>query len=458
MRSSKNKQDYSVQSGLKEIALLRKHFNIKGQGDDVKVSGEITPSSIKDFYREYFASVRPTKLAEDKILPRPNKSKLRAWYVGQPDVNLLLNLVVRHSLYVDQIVIVDPFITLPHNDVLQRPQVWAESIINRALCLCALEEWIRHELVLIIPNVFYYRPELDQIIRQFPEVFYPQQTNDQKQEFERHRIIRFLLSEPPDLRVSALELLANMGRKFKEGEEEELLQQAEDYESKYPIRFRLSESYYKKHFKGEETTSQVLDFTLSVPLLLAPFIAEEIGSFLVFEHRLLYDLIEASQPSGKAKSDKLQQLAIAFQELDFPFLHNVSLRQAMAIRRKGYLHSFRLYLRDLWSAISGVEENENLDDRIFEFTDRLKAEYEKLEREWKEIRKELKVKAVTSGVTVGLSAGSAIALGNFSLTIGVVAGAIPGFMKEQLDGYSGSREKMRELYKTPLAVFLVLKQ
>jgi hypothetical protein len=458
MRSQKNERSYFVQSGLKEIALLRKHFNVKGQGDNVRITGKVTPSSIKGFFREYFATVRPPKLTDDKILPRPEKAKLRALYIGQPDVNLLLNLVVRHCLYIDQIVIVDPFITLLHDDVLQRPEIWVEPIINRALCLCALEEWVNQELILIIPSVFYYRPERNQLIEQFPEAFYPYQTEDQRHEFEHHLIIRLLVSEPPDLRTSTIELLSSMGKDFTEDEKELLLQQASDYESKYPIRFRLSSDYYQKHFKGEETTSQVLDFTLSVPLLLAPIIAEEIGAFLVFERRLLHDLISNNQSSHNARSHTLQQLAIAFQELDLLFLHNVSLKQALSIRRKGYLRSFRVYLRDLWSAISEAEVNDNLDDNIFEFTERLRAEYETLEKEWRDIRKELKVKAITSGITVGLSAGSAIAIGNISLTMGVIAGAIPGLIKEQVAGYTGSAEKMRKIYKTPLSVFLLLQE
>jgi hypothetical protein len=366
----KSRQDYFVRSGLKEISLLRKQFNIRGQGDDVRVAREVSPGSIKDFYREYFASVRPPSLGDDKILPRPDGSKLRAWYVGQPDVNVLLNLVVRHCLYVDQIVLVDPFIILPHDDVLERPQVWAQTVINRALCLCALENWIEQELILVIPSVFHYYPELRQLISENPYAFYPRHTDEQRQGSEHYFIARLLVNEPPDTRGALLDLIESMGRVFAEGERDELLSEAKQYEAKNPIRFRLSSSYYERHFKEMETSSQVLDFTLSVPLLLAPIIAEEIGAFLIFEHRLSYDLLLANQRPMSARSDSLQQLALAFQGLDFPFLHNVPLKQALDLRNRGYLNSFRVYLRELWSTVAEAEENESLDAKIFEFSDR----------------------------------------------------------------------------------------
>jgi hypothetical protein len=452
-----NKSNYFVQSGLKEIALIRKYFNIKGQGDDVKVEREVSPSNIKGFYKEYFASIRPPKLSYDKIFPKPDNLKLRAFYVGQPDVNLLLNLVVRHCLYVDQIVIVDPLIILPNYDVLQRPQVWAQSLINRALCLCALEEWIKQELIVVIPSVFYYHPEINQIISQAPQAFMPLMNEKQESEFEHNLINRILVNELPDSRASVLDSIAKMGRNFREGEKEEFIQQAAEYEAKYPIRFRLSSAYYEQYFSGASKITQMLDMILTVPILLAPIIAEEMGAFLIFEHRLLYELISLNQQPLNLRSDTNQQLALAFQGLDLPFLHNVSLTEALALRRKGYLNSFRVYLRDLWAIISRTDEGTSLDNKIFEFTDKLMAEYNILEKEWDDIRKELRVKAITSGLTIGFTASSAIAFGNINLTTSTMIGASVGLIKEAINGYYGSYDKVREINKKPLSVFLMLK-
>lgn len=458
MKKPKKKRNYFVQSGLKEISSLRKHFNIKGQADNVEVVGEVSLESMRSFFREYLASVRPKNLGEDKIFPRPDKSKVRALYVGHPDVNVLLNLVVRHCLYVDQIVIIDPLMRLPHEDVMEHPESWIQAVINRALCLCALEEWIEQELIIITPDIQYYTPEISQAIAQMPDVFTPHFTAEQEAESRKNVIVRFLISLSPQMRLSMLDVLSEMGEQFKVGDSETLLEEIEEYEAKYPIRFRLSPELYNKYFKGEKKFSQVIDFSYSAPLLLTPFLAEELGGFLVFEHRYLHDLIlsKSKQLSVNPKFEMFQQLAIAFQGLDFPFLHNVTLKQALAIRKKGYLFSFRLYLRELWSAISQTEENERLDDRLFEFTERLKAEYETLEREWKRIRKELRFNAITSGLTVGFSAGSAIAVGN--LSVAVIAGLASGMVKESVSGYAGSAGKLKEIQQKPLSIFLFLNE
>lgn len=458
MGRKEKKQSFFAQSALKEIALLRKHFKIKGSGEHVYIAEEILASNIPEFFQEYFAFVRPPNLGVDKILPKPDGSILRAWYVGQPDVNYLLNLVVRHALYVEQIVVTDPFIILPHNQVLERPQVWAEVIINRALCLCALEDWIREEIVLIIPSIFHYVPELEQTIARAPHAFFPRQTNKAIEKFEQLFLLRFLVHELPENREAALDFIEMKGKVFKQGERDKLLEAAEQHEARYPIRFRLSSKFYERHFKGMRSTSQILDFTLGVPLVLAPIIAKDMGAFLIFEKSFFYELLGSEGAVTEARLDSLQQLAIAFQGLEFPFLHNISLKQALSLRKKGYLNSFRVYLRDLWSTVTNEEENETLEAKVFEFIDRLKAEYSVLEIDWNNIQKELKVKAVTSGLVVGLSAASTIVIGNMEWTVGAIASALAGLAKEQVYGYMGSNEKVQETLKNPLSVFLLLEQ
>jgi hypothetical protein len=60
---NKESKSYFVRSALKEISLLRKYFHITGVGDNVKVTDEITPEDVLNFFREYYATVRPPKLS-----------------------------------------------------------------------------------------------------------------------------------------------------------------------------------------------------------------------------------------------------------------------------------------------------------------------------------------------------------------------------------------------------------
>jgi hypothetical protein len=436
---------------MKEVALLRKHFKIKGQGDKVRVSGEISPEDITNFFREYFAFIRPKNLSDSKILPTANSSKLRALYIGHPDINLLLNLIIRHCLYVDQIVVVDPFNTLPHDKIQEHPEVWAQIVINRALCLCALEDWISEEIVLIVPSPLHYYPQIRQLIGQNPESFEPKFSEKRDREYRKEFITRLLINEPKIRRSAILEMLE---KDISEDEKKQLLEEAALYEAKYPIRFRLSSAFYEKHFKGKSKTSQAIAFSLSLPLLLAPMVANEIGSFLIFDRRILYETLAENYTAKSQRINSLQQLAIAFQELEFPFLHNVPLKKALKLRKKGYLEQFRQYLRIIWSTIAQGKEDEIFDEKISEFSDKLNAEYSSLQREWKYIKKDLQISAATSGMVIGVSAASAIALGNIDWSITVAAGA--GLMKEHVSGYRRISEKLQQTYQNPLSVFLEL--
>ena len=344
MANKKDTQNYFVQSALREISLFRKHFHITGQGDAVTVSGEIAPLDIINFKREYFSFVRPLQLSDNKILPAIDHNKLRGLYLGQPDANILLNLIIRHCLYVDQIVIIDPFNDLPYEQIIERPAAWVEVLVNRALCLCALEEWIKQEVVLIIPNMIYYHPKVRSLIlEKSSKVSYLTSTTFDEAS-KKLTIIRLLLSVEREHRSSMFNVLKEWGVSYSTDAQEELLNQAVDYETKYPIRFRLTKEFYDRYFK-DDRRGQIVDFSVGTSLLIANDIADAIGAFLIFEHKSIYQHVLEINLSQKQREDNFQKLGLAFQELEFPFLHNISLKQALMLRRKGYLSRFRIVFK-----------------------------------------------------------------------------------------------------------------
>jgi hypothetical protein len=439
-------KDYFVDSGIKEIRLIRKHFHIVGDGDDVRVQKEITPAAVINFYREYFARVRPSSLGSEKILPSPDRNKLRALYMGDVDANILLNTIIRHVLYVDQILIVDPFLTLILKDhpksVLNRPELWVSTIINRALCLCAIEKWIEQSIILLIPNLFYYHPEMLQIPQNYKT------TPELKQEFE-HRMVRdLLLHEYPENRSAMLDLFADMGRKMSEEERADILDEVNQYESKNPIRFRLDTKFFEKHFSDSQPRNEIhATSNGGLPLFHASEIAQKTGSFLVFDYQYLYEMLCINFNQIDNQTDSFQQLSLAFQNLDFPFLHNVPSKKALELRNQGYLLSFRLYLRELWQTSISTENPQLLNSKIFDFRDRLTSEYAQLEKEWQQIRKDLLVSATVTGILSGLTV---VAPGSISLGFAVVAAGGVG-----LSGYQAMKD-LRKANQKPLAVLLKL--
>ncbi|MBI3173239.1 MAG: hypothetical protein HYZ25_05935 [Chloroflexi bacterium] len=457
MTNKHGKNNYFIQSALKEISLFRKHFHIVGQGDEVKVLAEISPLDVLNFCKEYFAFVRPTQLSSSKILPQADATRLRGLYLGQPDANILLNLIVRHCLYVDQIVLIDPFNDLPYNQIAERPAAWVEVLVNRALGLCALEEWIREEIVIVIPSLLYYKPELrDSILRKWSMLLPILTKKKVNEDYGKFMTLRLLLSVEEVNRFSVLDVLDKMGDKYSLEDKDELLSLAKDYEEKYPIRFRLNQEFYDKYFKSSQR-GQIIDFSFGTSLLVANDIADTIGAFLIFEHQFIYQELSEIERGRETQTDIFQQLGISFQQLDFPFLHNVSLQDALMLRKKGYLSRFRVYLRDMWMLSSEKQNLHTLEAKTFDFIDRLKAEYSVLQQEWESIKSDLRMKAIASGVIIGLSAGAAFVFGNIDLTLSAVSGLGAGVIKENfLGGYSGTSERIKETRKQPLFVFLAL--
>ena len=443
-QKSKLSHDYFLESGKAEIRMLRKHFHIIGTGDNVRIAGEITTEDITDFFREYLARVRPPNLGDEKIFPKSDPTKLRSLYMGSPDANILLNVIVRHILYVDQVLIVDPFLTLIDFEhpkgPMKRPEMWVQVLANRALCLCALEDWVKSGLILIFPNVFYYHPEKLRI----PDKWYI--GSDQKQAFEKRLIRNLLVKEHPEVWDSVIDTIVKMGKNISTSERTQLFDEVHQYAEENPIRFRFPERYFDKYFGKSETVSTAQHDSTGLPMAHASEIAEIVGAFLIFEDQFFYDTLCANVAQRDKKSDLLQQLSLAFQKLDFPFLHNVPSQKALELRKKGYLLSFRKYLHELWVAITSINDNRLLNEQMNEFRERLEVEYSQLEREWEQIRKDLYVSAVMTGIATGVS----VVSGN------ILLGLVPFVVGNMATPAHQSIKDIRQTYEKPLGIFLKL--
>lgn len=353
-QKSKLSNDYFLESGKAEIRILRKHFHIIGSGDNVRIAREITPEDITNFFREYLSRVRPSNLGDEKIFPQSDRTKLRSLYMGNPDANILLNVIVRHILYVDQILIVDPFLTLPPfehpKSPTKHPEMWVQVLANRALCLCALEDWVKSGLIVIFPNIFYHHPAKLRI----PNRLY---VGDKQKKLMEERMIRnMLVNEHPEVRDSVLDVLVKMGKKISTDERTQLLNEVHQYEEENPIRFIFPKGCFDKYFGKSETISTAALESTGLPIVHASEIAGIVGAFLIFEDQFLYDILCTNVAQNDKRSDLLQQLSLAFQKLEFPFLNNVPSQKALELRNKGYLLSFRRYLRELWIAITMNDE------------------------------------------------------------------------------------------------------
>lgn len=453
---NKLKYNFFQNRGIKEIHLLRKHFEIEGSGEKVKINN-ISIESIRKFYREYIATVSPVSLKSENILPTPDLNILRALYVGDADANMFINNVVRHSLYVDQILISDPLqsqiMLSPQDGVMTSPGKWIVTVANYALSLCSIEDWIKEGLILIIPKFSFYYP---QVVQSFAQHYHQKALIVTKDYADKNRLafcVNLIARAHPDDREAWIQSLIFHKVLTEQDDLENLYKLVDSYEKQNPIRFRLPMKDNRKYFLNNELPTQILSIDRGVPFTLANEISKETGSYLIFENKGLYDLYSKLIDEESRKPNSFEQIAIAFQGLDFPFLNNVTIDQALQIRKKGYLSSFRQYLNSLWITLSTTEDEQELEKKLFNYIDRLKAEYSTLEREWNDIYRELRIDALTKGAAAGLAT---VAVGNINLSFGLLTGLGISLLSGVAD-YQKHSSAIREAKRNPLAIFVDLK-
>jgi len=181
---------------------------------------------------------------------------------------------------------------------------------------------------------------------------------------------------------------------------------------------------------------------------LAPEVSLLTGAFMLFENRRTFDIL--AQNFGKPRS-QFPQIALAFQDLEFPFLQDVPLEVALAARRQGYLANFRVYLRNTWGDITNESHDAEAGEITKAFADRVASEYADLQADWSRIRQDLTLGAVSRGMLAGTSA---IVAGNLHWAAG--AAGVVGSLASAVDEYRKIAADVSVGKRNPLAVFMQL--
>ncbi|MBX7132183.1 MAG: hypothetical protein K1X67_05825 [Fimbriimonadaceae bacterium] len=365
-----------------------------------------------------------------------------------------MNAIVRHALYVDQMLVTDPFQSEMHysdvNGVLRFPEKWIEHLANKALAICALEDWINSEIVVLIPNFAYYHPDemrsaADEWIRR--GVVISEKTLEYRKEVT---VIQWLVTEAPALRKGFLEFLTE-GGVIKASEHQKFLELVDEYERKNPIRFVIPPEYLERISPQGDTYSKIMGTSTGVPLPLATSVAQSSGSFLLFESSQLLDSLNANSGGRSTPNQQQQKLAIAFSKLEFPFLHNVPLEKTLALRKKGYFRSFRVYLREVWDDLSSGVTPSDFEDERQRFSDRLHVEYYNLKKEVAELESELRTVVVERGLA---TAASILVGGTVSWVVGSIG--VLASLSQGAQAIQRTQRDLSHLRRKPIAILLAL--
>jgi AraC-like DNA-binding protein len=396
------------------------------------------PQSLKDYkaafttdavrkIHEALVQVWPTDIDIVAALRRP-ASDVSGLYIGDYGPEYLKRAIVRHSIYANRIVLIDPFIYPPsvrdeYNPIVNPSQYRAQTLKNVNFWF-ALLPWIEAGIVELIrpPADFNHRLNWDLMTAQqkkFAESTELQKASeDSVKEFSsRHKkklmYQQFLLGAPDSyLRDKFEELgLDAKGENVDDFLESIHREREQDPDFLEPM--------------GPNNEAQLLTMTSGASYLSAAMTASITGSYLFTDIPVKWREIEMDRESHSAENKVWAPFAKALQNTPLRYLNNLRLEHALTLRQEGRLESLRGFLARVWK--DAGTENQFDGAGALLLSEELAERIRDAEREWEKIDRDL-LRIVGGEAVAGLlAAGPLIAGGHayFLAAAAAVAGVGP---------------------------------
>lgn len=394
--------------------------------DPVDFKKRFTEQAVKQIH-EAIVEIWPRNLDIIGQLKR-SSDEVSGLYIGDYDRLYLERGIVRHSVYANKIIIVDPFI-YPYsvndqfNPILEPSQYRAQTLkcVNTWI---SIMPWIEEGLVEIIRTPTDFFPDLKRIslIRQQkkfnddPELKEALQVSIDEIS-ERHSdsfAFRNLLLSLPDSAI--IEKLKEAEIDFGDFSEEEMLKHVQNLRDQDPD--------FLEPFDAKSNSTQLEIKSSGASYDIAQLTASLTKSYLVTDIYSRWREIELDREHNNVQSKVWSPLAKAFQESELKFLNNINLNHALRLRKEGRLESLRTFLLKVWK--DARTENEFDEKNVLLYSEELRDEVRKADDEWNKINQNL-LKQTGVELTAGLLAsGPLITAGHGSFIAAAAVTAAAG--------------------------------
>lgn len=349
-------------------------------------------------------------------------------YIGDYGPEYIARAIVRHSIYANKILLIDPFVYPAavqdeYNPILNPKQYRAQTLKNVNLWF-ALLPWIEAGIVGLI------RPPAD-----FDHQLNWDLMTAQLKKFEENPELKKMAEESVDelggrhkQRFMYQQLLLGapdeyLRRKFEElGLGKEGLQIDEFLKSIHQERERDPDFLEPL---GPKSEAQLFMMTTGASYPSAKMTANITGSYLFTDIQVKWREIELDRESHSAENKAWTPFAKALQNSSLKYLNSLRLEHALALRKEGRLESLRGFLKRVWKDASTGNPFDSAN--AIHLGDELAEQIRAAELEWKKIGSDL-LKIVGSAAVGGLlAAGPLIANGHayFLAAAAAVAGGVP---------------------------------
>jgi hypothetical protein len=449
LESRIQKLDLTTRSRLTVEAV--RYFLYSGSSADPYGQRSLTTDSVSNFYR-YLSDLWPHRLkALDALRTVREEQSLSGYYVGDPRPETILHNVARLSLYADRIFVEQPFY-MPWSlrdeyDPVTHPGPVMQDTRKWAVATLLMQPWIDAGMIEFVPDPSDFnqplreafwasgkRREAEGKIRILPEDL------AMYKEFFKRDWLRQLYSLTDDEIVARMR--ASIG--LSERDVPRVLEYIYGERDRDPL--------YVANAAEHNPLMRVQVPTIEQTILSCGLT----GAFPFTDQRGKWLEITENLETLPADAETWSPLTRAFSECNLEFLNIEDARLAYRIRDEGYLKSFRAFLRDLWKAIGGAEDERHFSALARDFGDRLRDEHRVATTEWGTIHAKFDAAIQKSAVTTAFAGVTA------ALTSLGVLGIALSFGTHALFSHGEAKKLNAELAnfraRVPLSIFIDLVQ
>lgn len=346
-------------------------------------------------------------------------------YIGDYDINYILRGIVRHSIYANKILVIDPFIYPKsvrdeYNPILEPAQYRLQTLKNVNFWLSLLP-WIEAGIIEVIrtPADFSHRLNWESMKRQerkFEEIAELKEASEVSvQEMEKRHL---------DKRAHTL-LLLSAPDSYIEGLIKDLGLEKEGYTAKDFLRYvhkqRERDPNFLEPLGPNAESGQFHIMTTGASYDIAQLTASLTHSYLVTDLYVRWREIEIDRSLNNAESRIWSPFAKTLQESPLKFLNNLQMKHALKLRNEGRLESLRSFLLKVWKHARTEQPFDETNARLF--AEELREEISSAEEEWEKIDQDL-LKIIGGELGAGLLAAGPLIAAGHGVFVGAAAAAV----------------------------------
>ena len=401
---------------IAEILQLDSHKNIS----DYKKG--FTEKAVREIHEAIFEVWAPN--SNITTILQSTSDDVSGLYIGDYNIEYISRGIVRHSIYANKILIVDPFVYPSsvrdeYNPILEPAQYRTQTLKNVNFWLSLLP-WIESGVIEVIrtPADFDHRLNWESMQRQrkkFEETPELKEASERSVEelkerhMEKHSQTHMLLSAPDSYIEN---LIKELGLE-KDG------YTAKDF-LKYVNKKRESDPNFLEPV-GPGSDGQLHMMSTGASYDIAQLTASITKSYLVTDIYYKWREIEIDRSKNNAENRIWSPFAKALQESPLKFLNNLKLEYALKLRTEGRLESLRGFLLKVWKQARTEEAFDETNVRLF--AEELREEVSLAKEEWEQIDQDL-IKIIGGEAGAGLLAAGPLIAAGHGLFVGAAAAAV----------------------------------